>query len=330
MSRETQEIEEDFRVCAAQSEFELEFDPPPFRVNSAVNALHNRSPRFGHSSDFNLLIQGTREEQNDYLTGLLAASIAVFCLFVVWMITLWVFKCLGPSRVGFFSARRQLPTKPIKPEPVHRQERLRKKQPFQRNGEAGGYLGASPSTKKTKLILKPVVGVAKAPITAVTKARKRKRELEKRNQFSKMKNDSFDSDDDYMETEVAENSEQAPHNDGATSSSPEMLTDADRKIIRQYEQDWKEYERLIHQNQDRIRRIRIGAGFCAIGILISALMFTIMTQKELTTSLDNFDSSLNQVDSMISEALRTSNDFAEQQRITRDSTRKFLLQLNGK
>jgi hypothetical protein len=344
---------EDFRVCAAQSQFSLEFEPPPFQVNAAIENMHTRSPRFGHANDINLLIRqdSSTAEKQDYLTGLLAGSFAVFCLFCVWMIGLCFLKCLGPSRVGFFSARRNLPVKPDKPEAVHRQERIRKLHPFQHNGEAANGGGQVSSDNDgggggvAKMILKPVVGVAKAPITMVSKARERKRDLERRSQFSRMNSgeidhDGMDHQDETMEVLeeetlangssafLTDSKEQAPPQD-ATRSSSEVLTEEDRKIIREYEQEWKYYEQLIHRGQDRIRRIRIGAGFCACGILISAILFTIMTQDSFTTSLEIFDSGLGQVNIIIDEVLMTSGNFAERQANARDSTRKLLLQING-
>lgn len=363
----------DFRFCRAQSEFSLEFEPPPFRVNFAVENVHTLAPRFGHARDINLLIiqeggggggnnmtpssssSNKADQQQDYLTGLLASSFAIFCLFVVWTTMLWTFKCLGPTKVGFLSARRTLPVKPDKPEAVSRQERIRKKHPFQHNGEASGYYGnGSTSAKKggtpgagtitTKNILKPVVGVAKAPITVVSKARQKKREIERRNQFSRM--NSGIGDDDIMDEDIAgeeqeqeeQEQEQAAieeevENDDSKEqarprASSEVLSDTDRKIIRQYEEDWKAYEQQIYRGQDRIRRIRLGAGFCAICILISALMFTIMTQDSFTTSLEMFDSGLQQVNTNIDQALTISANYAERQANARDSTRKFLLQIN--
>ena len=43
------------------------------------------------------------ETANDYVVGLLAAAVFVYCVLFTWSILLLVFKCLGRKRVGFLS-----------------------------------------------------------------------------------------------------------------------------------------------------------------------------------------------------------------------------------
>jgi hypothetical protein len=74
-----------------------------FRNTAAIEWMHDVPPRFGHTSDIELLIDGDSSEQADYMNGLLASSIAMFCFFLVWIALLLVFKCCGPKRVGFWS-----------------------------------------------------------------------------------------------------------------------------------------------------------------------------------------------------------------------------------
>ena len=331
---------ESYRTCSASFNVSLAFTPPPFVVNVATSRMHTRSPRFGHSNNINLLIQGKNSQQQDYLTGLLAASFFMFCLFLVWMLILLVLKCLGPNRVGFFSGRRQPPVKPTKPEAVQRQEHLRMKQPFQHNGVASGYGDDATShrlspTRGAKKILKPVAGVAKAPITVVSKARQRKRELERRQHFSRMKSsNSMDKED----AEDVEKGEESMGDSGALSTVAEesatnksqQLTEADRKIIREYEQEWKVYSQQIYRQQDRIRRIRVGAGVCAMGITIAALVFTIMSEPLITTSLDKFQQGLELVDRRVDEAMGAANRFTTQRNaIIQEKVRKFYVEMNG-
>lgn len=57
-------------------------------------------PRFGHSSEF-ADIWATKEQQRDYIEGLLFAGLFLFCFFLTWTILLLVFKCLGRLKVGF-------------------------------------------------------------------------------------------------------------------------------------------------------------------------------------------------------------------------------------
>jgi hypothetical protein len=290
----------------------------------AIHHLYSLPFRFGKSRDINLWIQGSNEEQADYLKGLFAASIALTCIFVCWMILLWIFKCLGPTKVGFFSARRVIPEKPHKPDAVRKQER--KSIPFQHNGVATDPT-AAPVRKKS--ILKPVVTaplkVAQAPIRIASKARKKKRELEKRNQFEKFQDSSGD-DDDEDETETEEQPDSGAN---ITVSASGVLTDDEHKIIREYEHNRKEYEQQIYSSQDRIRRIRIGAGFCACAALISAIMFTIMGENYFIDSFQKFESGLDKANSNIEAALEATAGYLQRQTSAKESTRKFLTQIDG-
>jgi hypothetical protein len=99
--------------CDVQTEFPEEFLGGIFENTEAIEFMHNTPPRYGHSSDINLLINGSESEQEDYLRGLLASSITIFWFFMIWMFFVWVFKCMGPYAVGIFSGRRvPLPAKP--------------------------------------------------------------------------------------------------------------------------------------------------------------------------------------------------------------------------
>jgi hypothetical protein len=60
-----------------------------------------------------LLIEGSTEEGQDYLRGLLASSITIFAVAFVWCCLLMVFKCMGPRKFGWLSGRHE----PIPAEP---------------------------------------------------------------------------------------------------------------------------------------------------------------------------------------------------------------------
>lgn len=351
-------FDDSFLRCGAFSNFSLNFETQPFEVNLATTNMHEMSPRFGHSNDINDLILGSRSEQQDYLTGLLSASFAVFCLFLLWMCILLIFQCLGPSKVGFLSGRRNNVPKPEKPPAVKRQERRRRV--FQHNGVAGDV----PKPKKSstaKVILKPVKGVAKvvkpvakAPIKVVSQARKKKREIERRNQFNKMTSAGSYNEEDLEELTESPNSpsgRQKPTSsrslgsgsmshdvvaeDGISNgptnhdSMPRGSDEADRKAIAKYEQDWKAYENAVHRSQDRMRRIRVAAGFCSVGIFVSSIFFTVMCQQDFTTSIDNFKMGLSQINAVVVVTFSMIQAYTERRTIVQESTSKFILQVNG-
>ena len=317
-----------YRTCGAQTIYDLSYEPPPFRANLAIHYLHNLPFRFGHDRDISQWIQGTESAQNDYLAGVLGASIVLFCIFICWMIMLWVFKCLGPGKVGFFAARRLLPTKPPKPEVVRKQER--KATPLQVNGVTTDRLN---SPVRNKSLLKPVVDapmrVARVPTRIASKAIEKRREMEKRNQFQKFQ-DNSDHKEEYEDEYDDQNKQQQPHNDTLmTPQRPGVLTDDDHRIIREYEQVRKGYEQQVYGSRDRIRRIRITAGFCACGALISAIMFTVMTERYFIQSIQKFENGLDKVNVYIDETMTVADNFLTRQTSAHESMRKFLLQING-
>jgi hypothetical protein len=85
-----------------------------FANTNAIRFTHAVVPRYGHTADISKLLDGTEDDQEDYLRGLLASSITIFSFFVVWMIVLLAFKWSGPYSVGVLSGRR--PPLPPKPE----------------------------------------------------------------------------------------------------------------------------------------------------------------------------------------------------------------------
>jgi hypothetical protein len=98
-------------ICFLDSPFALRsfspFSPCRFIFQiGATNTFHN-SPRFGHSNDFANLFSEQQAEQTDYIKGIIFAGVLIFSFFLVWLILLFVFKCLGTS-VGFLSGARMI------------------------------------------------------------------------------------------------------------------------------------------------------------------------------------------------------------------------------
>ena len=89
--------------CSVPEDFLDDFDAPAFENTAAIEWMHSQPPRFGHSNDLLVVIEGSEEEQKDYLKGLILSSIVMFCLFLVWTIVLITCKILGANRVGILS-----------------------------------------------------------------------------------------------------------------------------------------------------------------------------------------------------------------------------------
>lgn len=63
----------------------------------------HQMPRFGHASDFSKLFSKDEDEVTDYALGLIFGGALVITFFVIWLLVILVFKCLGQRRVGFLS-----------------------------------------------------------------------------------------------------------------------------------------------------------------------------------------------------------------------------------
>jgi hypothetical protein len=92
-------------ICPVQTSWEEEFRPNSFENTYSIRVWHSGSARFGKPSDMRLLIEGNKEDGQDYLRGLLASSIIIFCVAVVWCCLLLVFKCWGPRKCGWLSGQ---------------------------------------------------------------------------------------------------------------------------------------------------------------------------------------------------------------------------------
>ena len=87
--------------------------PKPFENTRTILWMHESTPRGGHTNDIMMLMQGSDEQQQDYMEGILAAAIGMFVFFLGWMICLWMFSCMGPYEAGWLSGRlRPIPCKP--------------------------------------------------------------------------------------------------------------------------------------------------------------------------------------------------------------------------
>jgi len=104
--------------CTIPLELVDNFTAPTFLNTYAIRKTHD-SPRFGHTNDMFLLLQGTRDEQKDYLKGLIMPVVAILLFFVIWLFILVAFRFLGPNEVGFLSGRfKRLPPEPKKTDPI--------------------------------------------------------------------------------------------------------------------------------------------------------------------------------------------------------------------
>lgn len=92
-------------TCDADISFGGDFFADDFHNTNSIKFWHSRSARYGNTNDLALLIDGSNDDRQEYIRGLLASSITIFTIAVFWCILLLGFKCIGPYGVGWLSGR---------------------------------------------------------------------------------------------------------------------------------------------------------------------------------------------------------------------------------
>ena len=82
--------------------------PKPFYPSNDIQNLH-RINRFGHTNNIEILIKGISDSNiqsaESYIVGVCSAAILIFCIALVWFITIVVLKYCGQKKVGFLAGR---------------------------------------------------------------------------------------------------------------------------------------------------------------------------------------------------------------------------------
>ena len=94
---------------------------PAYELTKSVINLR-KLPRFGYGYDFTAVLSPNQAAQVDYTSGLMALFIFLFIFFLLWSITLLVFKIMGPGNAGFLSGHPF-----VIPDPVDDQKNIHKR-----------------------------------------------------------------------------------------------------------------------------------------------------------------------------------------------------------
>ncbi|KAL3919076.1 MAG: hypothetical protein SGILL_003939 [Bacillariaceae sp.] len=304
---------------------------PTYATTVSMERVYQWTYRWNSSTDMaNGLLSpdATRDDKEDYLVGLLWASFALLCFFLLWFIFLVFCKLWGPSTVGFLSARRLRPPRPEEPtealekkDYMYRQQQRKGGVPFQHNGIASGFVPESPkkssAAKSAKKMLvkgtikapkKLVKGTIKAPKKLVKATKKQYKSSRKRKKFARINsagdieldeylreaelNDLYDEhedDDNYASTSktTPESSPDSPRQDGDSTIAGEsvlLMTQEDERKLADYEIELKQYYDICERRNTRMRRVRVTVAFCALGIVVAAVLFLVMGMDSLLQS----------------------------------------------
>lgn len=86
--------------------------PSAFSDSNRLERTNDLAIRFGASNEMLTLLEGSNDESEDYLYGLLASSLIVAVFFLIWSIVICVLRCTGNRRVGFLCGRFVRPDPP--------------------------------------------------------------------------------------------------------------------------------------------------------------------------------------------------------------------------
>jgi len=78
--------------------------PEPYTAPNSISATHNQ-PRYGHTNDFETLIDGGEDATRDYITGIIIGALIILSVAVVWFLAIVILKCMGEKKVGFLAGR---------------------------------------------------------------------------------------------------------------------------------------------------------------------------------------------------------------------------------
>jgi hypothetical protein len=320
---QTEEETGSCQIPVVEASGQVSFQRSIYERNLAVDRMHN-FPRFGHGKDIQLLIEGNNAQQADYLAGLLWGSLTVFLLFALWVTLLISCSCAGPRRVGFFSGKQERLKKPTTPDCL---KEKRNSTSMESNGVA---TGGNDDEHQTGAQIRDVISKAN-PAKLITAAREKKRKIEarfdKRNQFSMLS-----SMVDVNEIKEDGDTEQENSVDDGQPISERTLQkkqeDENKRTIEAYNEELKQYRRRCHAREQRLYRIRVGGGFCCLGIVLSSVLFMVMSMEDLTQSTQSFRDGIDQMKIVTQLTINTALNLQDRQLATKSSSLKLIQDMN--
>ena len=291
----------------------IAYEPSFLAPMESLRRAHEFTPRFGHSSDINQLLRN--EDPSDYVVGVLAASVAIFGLMILWLIILLTLRCLGQSRVGFLSGS---PIPLLNPPPSRESFRIQKPEPELSSGDEADAESSDNeraqrkrrkkkhrSHKKRKpsssLLTVPEDeeledGLSVATETS-TKRKKRKKKSRKRDKV-------------------------APSDSVPTVVAVEYDDEA-------YQAALFEFNKVATKCRRKHRRIRITILFSAVGIVASAVLMTMGGVWSLKDAFGDALSGLDQAETLTNQAVSVVDNFSSRQESARSQTVQFMDAVNS-
>ena len=277
--------------------------PTPFFNTDSIIRAHQRTPRFGHTSDIMVLLSGTsnnNDTASDYLNGILAASILIMVFIISWTTTLLVLKCLGYRRVGVFAGSLP-PTKPPPIPPLLLASSSSSQQPEQQQANADNRQVVVESDQE-----KPTNCVKTTSL------------LEKRDS-SPLEQQNVVGDDDSVKTEtnVREHAVDDAIIEGAVKDMKESLVEEEEESTPASEDEHNndnitnpasskaldEWQAEVQASNLSLRRIRIAVLCAGIIIVVAAVLMVSKGISSLSSSLSETELGLQEAELLALEAV---------------------------
>jgi hypothetical protein len=296
--------------CQIDDNFEVPFTRDAFRNSAAIEWMHDGPPRFGHSRNVNKFINGDASEQEDYMKGLIASSIAMFCFFFVWIVILIIFKCLGPTRVGFLSGS----IMPSPAEPMSSKLSKERSNNFEDSTDKAEVPLQDNNVEEVVFFEAPTIDQAEAP---------------QGNKTSPGYNfeDSMDKPESPLQDNIVEEVVlEAPSIDQAEAQADEAPQD--NKTSPGYEQEHEAWQKAKNTANLRLNVMRVIVLFAGAVIIVCAGLMTSKGVSSLVDTLDGGRDALATVHDLTQTAIVIIDTFLERRGTAEILTTELLEETN--
>jgi hypothetical protein len=356
--------------CLVQTDFAEPFRRQIFTNTRMMQSFHGAVPRFGFSNDLEDLVVGDSDDKKDYLLGLMAASLGLFCFILVWILVIVSFKCLGYQRVGFLSGRRmKIPKSPTPKVAVavslspttttddetkhtissHLSTVIQGSSTEQNNRSFTSFQTNGEMVRKESTPTSPISAVV--PFVSASRVKKRIIETQLRSKYSKV----MDSTNENLEDDIQDSSDgsfdlmaskdtgerddddeqEKPTPPTVPESSTETTTVSTTKEVDTpkdvvYQQQLHDWRIQVQRAQDRLRRMRITVLFAGTCIIVASALLINKGAYSLQQSVSSGADAVSEATTIAGNAVQLIDNFVLRQTEAQASTDELLQEINGK
>ena len=91
-----------------------DYTPEEYIAPDSIVSTHNQ-PRFGFTNDFEVIYEGSSEDVEDYVKGIIIGAIIILLVSVIWGFAIACLKIAGQKKVGFLAGTLVRPADAVQP-----------------------------------------------------------------------------------------------------------------------------------------------------------------------------------------------------------------------